>query len=133
MAVCLLWQNWGAKKTEPGGDFWLPLKPFLAAPWFPAEVCGQLIIEKHMGTLGQMGVDLVDNQGDEVRQSAGQDKYVAHVTERVRLAVIKSHGEHGPLQLSHSQLETMSHASGESRREPELAERPAGAAKRRRR
>ena len=131
-------QNWGAKKTEAMGDFWLPLKPFMAAPWLPAECCGQLIIEKHMGTLGQMGVGLVDDPGEERLQSAGHDKYVTHLTERVHLAVLNSQGGHGTLQLSHSQLsETMSHASGESGpgigREPELAERPAGAAKRRRR
>ena len=62
-------QSWGAvKKRAPTGEYWLPLKPFIVAPRLPIERRNQLIIERQMGTLEQMGVELVEDPVRETRR-----------------------------------------------------------------
>jgi len=86
-------QNWGSvKKKSPSAEYWIPIKPFIMAPWLPAQRHNHLVIERQMATLEQMGIELIEDPGDEVREADGLKRYVDHVVEHVRHAILKVQG-----------------------------------------
>ena len=86
-------QLWGShKKRNASGDYWLPSKPFLVAPRLPVERRNQLLVEKMMGTLAQMGVELLEDPGDDGKEAGARERYVGRVVEHVKQAVLKAQG-----------------------------------------
>lgn len=92
-------QGWRTvKKRRASGEYWIPEKPFLVAPRIPAERRNQYLIELDRAVIERMGVEIIDGPTeaeayyDEVIDAAGQDKYVNHVIEHVRHAILKMQG-----------------------------------------
>ena len=80
-------QHWASvkKRDSAGVDRWTPRKPFLVFPQLPEERRAHFTVEKQMAELQGMGIELIEQTGDEV-SIAQQAK---QVSEHVRHAVVK--------------------------------------------
>ena len=91
-------QYWGEPQKfqsgSPGASvFWRLEKPFIVSLLLPAEQRrSNLILEKQMKMLEQMGLQLVDDPADKLREEGGHEEYVNQVVDYVRHAVLEVQG-----------------------------------------
>ena len=92
--MCVCAQTWGQvkKRSAAGLTYHVPLKPFVVAPRVPAEKRCNLLLEKQLLTLEEMGVEIMEDPGDAAQDGDAEETYAASAVEHVRHAVLKAQG-----------------------------------------
>lgn len=100
--MCVCAQTWGQvkKRSAAGLTYHVPLKPFVVAPRVPAEKRCNLLLEKQLLTLEEMGVEIMEDPGDAANSEQGADAYAAQIVEHARHAILKAQGLLQPQRLA---------------------------------